>query len=152
MRLASQRNARARLETIAGVLDRIAPEHRDARPWLVYWRAASTLRRQGSGAHELAERAFRDFRVAGQPVGILLSWALLVQALCTVGDDLHPLDGWIHALDDLALTPPTPAMAAKVALGEIMAQSFRGTGSRGSLEITDRAFDVVRRRPNLSCR
>jgi hypothetical protein len=88
MRLASQRNARARLEMIAGALDRIAPEHRDARPWLVYWRAASTLRRQGSGAHELAERAFRDFRVAGQPVGILLSWALLVQALCTVGDDL----------------------------------------------------------------
>jgi LuxR family transcriptional regulator, maltose regulon positive regulatory protein len=139
--LASQ----GRLATIAGTLERVPLELRDRRPCILYWHAASLLGYQGGRAQELAERAFRDFHTAGDTQGILMSWALVVQAIATAADDLHPLEHWLHTLDELALAPPTPAIAARVALSEVLAHLLCGLGSPHSVEVVNRAIDVVRR-------
>lgn len=135
--LASQ----GRVATVFAALELMPPELRDGRAWLVYWRAVFMLGRAGSRAQALAESAFHAFRRAGDPAGILLSWSLLIHAIATAGDDLHPLDGWLVLLDEMALAPPSPAIAAQVELSKLVAHFFRHTPC--AVEVADAAVPIV---------
>jgi LuxR family transcriptional regulator, maltose regulon positive regulatory protein len=135
--------AQTRLATLAGVLGRMPALQRQARPWLLYWHAASVLGQHGSEAQLLAERAFHDFRAAGDVSGVLLSWALVVQTIITTGEALHPLDEWLETRTALGLCEPTPEIAVKVALSEVLARGFRDGSTASALAAADRALELV---------
>jgi ATP/maltotriose-dependent transcriptional regulator MalT len=135
--LASQ----GRLATLGAALELMPPSFRDGRPWLVYWRAVFLLGHAGNRAQALAEAAFHAFRAAGDTPGLLMSWSLLVHAVVTGGDDLHPLDGWLTLLDEMALVPPTPAIAAQLELSKVVAHFFRQTPR--AVDVADEALPTV---------
>ena len=133
--------SQGRFATLGAALELIPPPFRDGRPWLVYWRAVCLLGHAGGTAQALAESAFHAFRTAGNTPGLLLSWSFLVHAVVTAGDDLHPLDGWLTLLDEMALAPPSPAIAAQLALSKLVAHFFRHTPS--AVEVADAAVPIV---------
>jgi LuxR family transcriptional regulator, maltose regulon positive regulatory protein len=135
--LASQ----GRLATLGAALELLPAPVRDGRPWLVYWRAVFLLGHAGGMAQALAETAFHAFRAAGDTPGLLMSWSLLVHAIVTGGDDLHPLDGWLTLLDEMAVAPPSPAIAAQLELSKVVAHFFRHTPR--ALEVADAALPTV---------
>jgi hypothetical protein len=135
--LASQ----GRLATIGAALELMPAPFSDGRPWLVYWRAVFLLGHAGGRAQALAENAFHAFRAAGDTPGLLMSWSLLVHAVVIGGDDLHPLDGWLTLLDEMALAPPTPAIAAQLELSKVVAHFFRHTPR--AVEVADAGLPTV---------
>jgi LuxR family transcriptional regulator, maltose regulon positive regulatory protein len=134
-----------RLATIAAAVVRIPEAERARRPWLLFWHAMALLGRGGgASALGLAEKAFHDFRAAGDAAGTLLSWALVVQFVVMQGDDLRPLARWLRTLDTLAIEPPTPEIAVRVAASEALAYAFCEAGSPRSLAAADRAMAMAR--------
>jgi hypothetical protein len=133
--------SQGRVATLGAALELMPVALRDGRAWLVYWRAVFMLGHSGGRAQALAESAFHAFRIAGDTPGALLSWSLLVHAVVTGGDDLHPLDGLLTVLDDKALAPPTPAISAQVELSKLVAHFFRHTPR--AVEVADAAVPIV---------
>ena len=132
-----------RVATLYAALELMPPALRDGRAWLVFWRAVFMLGHDGGRAQALAESAFQAFRVAGDTPGTLMSWSLLVHAIVTGGDDLRPLDGCLAVLDEMALAPPAPAIAAQVELSKVVAHFFRHTPR--AVEVADAAVPIVLR-------
>jgi DNA-binding winged helix-turn-helix (wHTH) protein len=132
-----------RVATVYAALELMPPALRDGRAWLVYWRAVFMLGHAGGPAQALADSAFQAFRVAQDTPGTLMSWSLLVHAIVTAGDDLRPLDGCLAVLDEMALPPPTPAIAAQVELSKLVAHFFRHTPR--AVEVADAAVPIVLR-------
>ena len=130
-----------RVATLYAALELMPPSLRDGRAWLVYWRAVFMLGQAGGQAQALAESAFHAFRVADDAAGTLMSWSLLVHAVAIAGDDLRPLDGCLTLLDEMALTPPTPAIAAQVELSKLTAHFYRHTPR--AVEVADAAVPIV---------
>jgi ATP/maltotriose-dependent transcriptional regulator MalT len=133
--------SQGRYATLGAALELMPAQLRDRRAWLVYWRAVSVLGHLGGRAQAFAENAFHAFRTAGDTPGSLLSWSLLVHAIVTAGEDLHPLDGWLTLLDEMALAPPSPAIAAQVELSKLVAHFFRHTPH--AVEVADAAVPIV---------
>ena len=132
-----------RVATLYSATELMPPALRDGRAWLVYWRAVFMLGQAGGQAQALAESAFHAFRAADDAAGTLMSWSLLVHTVVTAGDDLRPLDGCLTLLDEMALTPPTPAIAAQVELSKLTAHFFRHTPR--AVEVADAAVPIVLR-------
>jgi DNA-binding winged helix-turn-helix (wHTH) protein len=130
-----------RVATLYSAIELMPPALRDGRAWLVYWRAVFMLGHAGAQAQALAESAFQAFRALGDTPGTLMSWSLLIHAVVTGGNDLHPLDGWLALLDEMALAPPTPAIAAQVELSKLTAHFFRHTPH--AVEVADAAVPIT---------
>lgn len=74
----------------------------DDDPWLCYWRGFALMPVQPSATVGWCERAFALFRESGDRIGLLLSWARIIQAIrfdpkC----DLKQMDAWIAVADQL---------------------------------------------------
>jgi DNA-binding winged helix-turn-helix (wHTH) protein len=130
-----------RLATLGAALELMPLPLREGRAWLVYWHAVSVLGHPGARARALAESAFHAFRTAGDTAGTLMSWSLLVHAVASGGDELHPLEGWLRVVDEMALPAPTPAIAAQVELSKLVAHFFLHTPR--AVEVADAAVPIV---------
>ena len=84
--------AQGRLATIATAIERIPAAARAGHPWLLLWSATSGLGRTDD-AQALAERAFHEFKAAGDVVGEMLSWALITQSIVVTGNDFADSNG-----------------------------------------------------------
>jgi LuxR family maltose regulon positive regulatory protein len=141
-----------RLATIAHALAPLPAEHLEHRPWLSFWQATVTLGHPGGRARALAERAFTDFQRTGDRAGVLLAWALVVQAIVITGDDFGQLGRWLPALDELSVEPPAPAVTTRVAVSQALGFAFWEVGTARSMTVADRALDVVGRQGTVEDR
>jgi LuxR family maltose regulon positive regulatory protein len=137
--------SQGRLATLAQALRQLPTEIRHERPWLLHWEAVCALGRPDQDAALMAERSFLAFRSRNDEAGMLLSWSLVVQAITIAGQDFHPLAHWIEILDELAIPPPTPAVAVRLAHSKTLAAFFWDPGSTRSIATADWAVDIVRR-------
>jgi DNA-binding SARP family transcriptional activator len=107
--------SQGRWKTVGDWLAALPDELVDARPWLLYWRAQSTLPRDPARAIEDAARAFEQFRAHGDVAGTFLAWAVRTDAMSFAplpmsGDRITELE----ALLDEGLAFPSPEIEARV--------------------------------------
>lgn len=117
-----------RIETIREWITRIPEEIISKTPWLLYWLGACLMPLSPSDGRRHFESAFRLFNERDDSVGILLSWAAVVDSILFEWDDFTILDPWIKWLDQrMKRDPsfPSPEVEAYVASGMAGALEWR---------------------------
>lgn len=91
-----------------------------APPWLLYWMGVALLPFDPVQAREWCEKAFRLFKVAGNPAGVFLCWSAIVDSVFLFERDRSgPLDRWIIELEELLQEfpqMPSPEVEARVVM------------------------------------
>jgi len=132
---APRRYQAGELRTLQNWLSALPAERIDANPWLLLWRGASVGARSIVEGRGDLERAYRLFREAGDIDGALLAWCMVVEGYVFEWGNLHPLDAWIEALDELepALAWAPAAIVQRATFAMFGALSYRRP-QRGKVE------------------
>lgn len=95
---------------------------------LLFWQGATWLSIDPAAARGSFERAFRRYEDDNARVGMLLSWAAIVDTFLYEWGDFEPLDRWIEIMDTLSaegLAFFSPQVEARVSTGMVNALFFR---------------------------
>ena len=92
--------AQGRGQTVEQWLEAIPETMFAENSWLLYWRGMCRLGYRYADCRRDLEQALAAFRKQGEPTGILLSWAALIDS-CLFGGDPRGMDPWIPLLDKL---------------------------------------------------
>jgi len=95
-------------EWIAGIPRELTARH----PWLLYWNGKCAFPLDMPGARNYFEQAFESFKASGDPSGIYLSWAGIVDTLAFELDEWKRLDDWIAIFEELREKYPSFPSAA----------------------------------------
>lgn len=120
------------------------PEGRvEANAWLSLWQGASTAASPAT-ARPALERAYGMFHASGDLEGALLAWCTLVEGHVLEWSDMHPLDRWIDAFDELEPTlEQVPAeLADRASLAMFSALAYRRPFGQRVAEWAGRAETV----------
>jgi LuxR family transcriptional regulator, maltose regulon positive regulatory protein len=93
--------AEGRFETLRRWILELPAEARQREPWLEYWLGVSWSGFDPGELRRSLERAYEGFWRRGDPVGCVHACAAVVDSFLTEWGDLHPLDRWGAALEDL---------------------------------------------------
>lgn len=95
--------------------------------WLSLWRGASLAVTAANNGREDLEHAHTLFRRQGELTGALLAWCILVEGYVLEWGDMHPLDDWIVAFNELEpALPQVPApLAHRATFAMFSAISYR---------------------------
>jgi hypothetical protein len=106
-----------RTETVIRWVLAVPEDVRGADPWLQLWLGVARSPTDPRGARPALDCALQRFERDGEAAGAYLAWAALTEGFFFEMDDLHPLDGWLAALERLrARFPsiPAPEVEARV--------------------------------------
>lgn len=106
-----------RTETVIRWVLAVPEDVRGADPWLQLWLGVARSPTDPRGARPALDCALQRFERDGEAAGAYLAWAALAEGFFFEMDDLHPLDGWLAALERLrARFPsiPAPEVEARV--------------------------------------
>ena len=105
--LAPQLLARGRWLTLRQRIAALPPQYVDAIPWLQYWRGACHLAAfDMATARTALSEAFEAFKRKNDPLGQILSAALILESYCAAYDDMAPGAHWVTVLDSLLSAIP----------------------------------------------
>ncbi|HEX7271271.1 MAG TPA: BTAD domain-containing putative transcriptional regulator [Casimicrobiaceae bacterium] len=121
--------AQGRGETLAGWLDLLPAELRDADPRLLCISASARTETSPRSARQLFERAFEHFRNADDAAGMLRSCQGIVDAIVREFDDIAALDRWLETLDGLLARGSAEAPNAPAATALVRATLLRDAGN-----------------------
>jgi ATP/maltotriose-dependent transcriptional regulator MalT len=106
--------AAGRAAVVEGWLARIPAHRLESDPWLLYFSGAAKAPRDPEGARARLERAFEMFEARGDPAGVWLSWAAVVEATLFAWRDFSPIARRLDELDGLMSRFPIPAGEVEV--------------------------------------
>ncbi|MEJ2508189.1 MAG: BTAD domain-containing putative transcriptional regulator [Gammaproteobacteria bacterium] len=95
--------------------------------WLSLWRGAcAAVTRSASGRADL-QHAYALFRETNEQPGALLAWCMVVEGYVLEWGDMHPLDDWIAAFDDLepVLARVPTSLGQRATFAMFSAMSYR---------------------------
>jgi LuxR family maltose regulon positive regulatory protein len=102
--------SQGRIETLKEWIMNIPREILDRTPWLLYWLGVCQMPFNPAESRKHFEKSFQLFNEQDDTVGILLSWAAVVDSVLFEWDDFTILDPWIEWLDHrMRLDPSFPS-------------------------------------------
>lgn len=125
---APQLVVQGRWQTLAGWIDVLPAELREAVPWLTFWRGAAEFSIQPAAARAMIERAYGLFAANGDTLGQMLSAAAVIEANFLEWANFEILDKWIDILQSLGgihAQYPSPEIEARVLTSMLMAIGHR---------------------------
>jgi ATP/maltotriose-dependent transcriptional regulator MalT len=111
--------AEGRAAVVEGWLARIPAHRLESDPWLLYFGGAAMAPRDPEGARARLERAFEMFEARGDPAGVWLSWAGVVEATLFAWRDFSPIARRLDELDGLMSRFPIPAGEIEVRVMQV---------------------------------
>lgn len=123
---APQLLARGEYRTLQSWLQGIPEERIETNAWLSLWQGFCTAA-VPAAARPALERAYAMFRASGDFEDALLAWCGVVEGLVLEWSDMHPLDTWIDAFDELepVLAEAPRALADRATLAMFAALAYR---------------------------
>lgn len=97
-------------------------------PWLLFWRAQTTMPRDLLAAREDFRQAYLSFKARGDAAGSYLAWSGAVDTYMYLWQDFVPLDYWIEEMRELRRRfPEYPSLdvEAQATCGMIGAATYR---------------------------
>jgi LuxR family maltose regulon positive regulatory protein len=124
-------------------------------PWLLYWLGACRLPIHPLSARTLFEKSLERFRREGNPTGMFLSWAGIVQAIFNGFDDFKPLDRWIPLLGELTQECreyPSKEVESQVACSMFIALVLRQPGHPAMKAWTEKVLKSIDHLPTTAAK
>lgn len=148
---ASSMLLQGRSKTLEGWILAVPEDIRNADGWLVYWLGACRMAFDPRESRSILERAFAQFKRAGDAAGIFLSWSSVIDTFLYEWNDFFPLDRWIDLLDELLVDYPefpSPEIEIRVASGMLCAMTYRQP-RRADLSVwAERVRQIVLQHPS----
>lgn len=118
---------RGEFHTLRGWLAKMPESQVRGNGWLSLWRGAVLAVDSAAAGRSDLENAYTLFRRADDLDGALLAWCTLVEGHVFEWGDLHPLDEWIQAFDELepALAQAPPPIVQRATFAMFGAVSYR---------------------------
>ena len=114
--------------TLDAWLTIIPDEVKNDNPWLLYWLGVCRMPFKPHDSKEYLEKAFQDFRLRKDTLGIFLSWVGIIDFIfCDLGNS-RMFDKWITVLDEIRCEHssfPSMEVEALVTGGILLALSSR---------------------------
>ena len=121
-------------------------------PWLLYWRGLCRLGYRYEDCRRDCEQALAVFRNQGEPSGVFLTWAVLINS-CLYGGDTRAMDPWIALLDTLMQEIPefpSKEIETHVAAAMFTAIATRRPDHPDGAFWAERALMLARKQTDLS--
>jgi LuxR family transcriptional regulator, maltose regulon positive regulatory protein len=144
--------AQGRGQTVEQWLEAIPQTMFAKNSWLLYWRGMCRLGYRYADCRSDCEQALSAFRGRGEPCGIFLSWAALIDS-CLYGGDTRAMDPWIALLDTLMQEMPefpSKEIETRVAAAMFSAITTRQLDHPDGAVWAERALMLVRTQKDVS--
>ncbi len=135
-----------RARTLDEWLSRIPAHIAHNSPWLLYWQGASKLTVDLNESRRCFERAYHAFKAGGDPAGLYVSWAGIVDTYVFAWSDFKPLDRWIEEVEWLLKAHPSfpsPEIEARAAAGIFCALMYRRPNHPDMEQWEERALNIA---------
>jgi ATP/maltotriose-dependent transcriptional regulator MalT len=142
-------------ETIGRWVEELPAEVQTRHPWTLYWAAASQAQLTPRESRLLYEKAFEQFRAAGDRLGTVLTASGAMFAILYELDDCSLLDRWIALLDEAdraGVTLPSAAEEARVACSMLISLTLRQPQRRDLKQWIERALGAAQAQPDVNLR
>ncbi|VAW66162.1 hypothetical protein MNBD_GAMMA08-213 [hydrothermal vent metagenome] len=80
----------------------------EQQPWLIYWHGMSRLQYENNAARDVFEKAYAQFKLEKNALGLYLSWCGIADSYVFVFDSFAGADRWVKELEWLQQTYPDP--------------------------------------------
>ncbi len=97
-------------------------------PWLLYWQGVANLFMDPAASRQSLEAAYHLFKSGNDPVGMLVAWAGIIDAIEFQVEDLSAMDEWLSEFDHLTDSYQKldePEIQTQVACSMLRALTFR---------------------------
>ena len=142
--------SQGRGESVVQWLRRIPDTVMESSGWLLFWDGMACLSSSPLKAREKLQRAYDNFRQAGDLAGTAMALAGAIDTFTFGWHNFHPLDYWIDELSDLLSKHeafPTPEIEARLAVAMFSALMYRRPQAADFKLWAQRALDVARNTP-----
>jgi DNA-binding SARP family transcriptional activator len=80
----------------------------EQQPWLIYWHGMSRLQYENNAARDVFEKAYAQFKLEKNALGLYLSWCGIADSYVFVFDSFAGADKWVKELEWLQQAYPDP--------------------------------------------
>lgn len=146
--------AEGRSETVRSWLECVPAGNLEANPGLLYWKGVCLLLHSPPASRACFRQAYDLYRLAGDRVGMLLSWSGGAEA-SLYDREFTPLDQWLALLEEMRIEEidfPSRQLEEQMAMSIFNAMAFRQPHHRDISKWRDRALSLVRGRADINSR
>ncbi|BCG48694.1 Transcriptional activator of maltose regulon, MalT [Citrifermentans bremense] len=146
--------AEGRSETVRCWLENLPAGCVERNPGLLYWKGVCLLLHSPPASRACFREAYDLYRLAGDRVGMLLSWSGGAEA-SLYDREFTPLDQWLALLEEMRIEEiefPTRQLEEQIAMSIFNAMAFRQPHHRDISKWRERALSLVRGSADLNLR